>query len=281
MRKIFVLITALSALFVQAQIETPQPSPLGEVEQMVGLTEIEIEYSRPGVKDRVIFGELVPYDVMWRTGANASTKISFSTDVEINNTTVPEGTYALYTIPGEKEWTIILHKNLDYWGTGGDNYDEAEDQIRFKVSSNSAYPVKIETLTINITDIKDGSCNIELLWENTQVKFGVTVNYDEEVMAQIESAMTISSRTYYLAARYYLENDKDLDQALEWINKAIEMDEKYWVVRQKALILAKQGKYDEAIAAAERSKELAKEAKNDHYVELNDQSIAEWKKMKK
>ena len=118
------------------------------MEQKVGLTDIEIEYSRPGVKDRVIFGELVPFDVMWRTGANASTKITFSTEVEINNSTVPAGTYALYTIPGEKEWTIILHKNLTYWGTGGDNYDTEEDQLRFKVPSNTAYPVKIETLTI-------------------------------------------------------------------------------------------------------------------------------------
>ncbi|MBR9861634.1 DUF2911 domain-containing protein [bacterium] len=270
---------ALSCLLSMAQITTPQPSPLGELEQMVGLTEIEIEYSRPGVKDRKIFGELVPFDQMWRTGANASTKIEFSTDVTINGENVPAGEYALYTIPGKTEWTIILHKNLEYWGTGGDDYDKSEDQIRFKVKSNSAYPVKIETFTINIADVSDNGCNIELLWENTQVKFAVGVSYDEVVMKQIEAAMSISPRTYYAAARYYLEHDKDLTQALEWINKAVEGDETYWIVRQKALILAKLGKYDEAIKAAERSKALAQEAKNDHYIKINDESIAEWKKM--
>jgi hypothetical protein len=279
MRTVLVTLSALSILFSNAQITTPQPSPLSTVTQKIGLTDLEIEYSRPSAKDRKIFGELVPFNEMWRTGANASSKISFSTEVEINGSKVPAGKYALYTIPGETKWTIILHKNLEYWGTGGDDYKLEEDQIRFEVSSNSKYPVKIETLTINISDVTSTSCNVELLWENTQVQFGIKVSYDEIVMKQIEEAMIVSPRNYYLAARYYYENGKDMDQALEWINLALKNgQEQFWVVRYKALILAELGKYEEAIATAERSLELAKAANNDHYVQMNEESIEEWKK---
>lgn len=279
MKSLFTLTLTLILGVAFGQIETPQPSPLGKVEQKVGLTDCSIEYSRPSAKDRKVFGDLVPYNTMWRTGANASTKVKFSDPVKIAGKEVPAGTYALYTIPGEENWTIVLHKNLTYWGTGGSDYSEAEDQLRFTVKANKKYPVMIETLTFNFANVSSTGCDIELLWENTQVKFAVEVTYDDKVMAQIEQAMSISPRTYYAAARYYLENDKDINKALEWINKATETEEVFWMLRQKALILAKMENYSEAIEVAKRSKELAKEAGNDAYVKMNDESIAIWEKM--
>lgn len=278
MKKLFSILAVMICIPAFAQISMPQPSPKGSFEQRVGLTDISMEYSRPGVKDRVIFGDLVPYGEMWRTGANASTKIEFSSDVVVEGNEVPAGKYALYMIPGKDKWTVVLHKNLSYWGTGGKDYKESEDQCRFDVKPN-AYPAKVETMTFMVSDIRNESCNIEFLWENTQVKFKVETEVDKLVMAEIKEKMQgVTASTYYQSARYYLENDKDLDQALEWINKALETTERYWIVRQKALILAKLERYDEAITAAERSKALAEEAGNKGYVKMNDESIAEWKK---
>jgi hypothetical protein len=277
----YTLFTLLSffAITSMAQITTPQPSPLSTLEQKVGLTDCKIVYSRPSAKGRVIFGDLVPFDVMWRTGANMSTKISFSSDVKIAGKDLPKGEYALYTIPGKTEWTIIFHKNLTYGGTGGDKYTTDEDALRVNIKSIK-YPTAIETFTLGFSDITATSANVELLWENTQVNIPVTVDYDADVMKQIESAMKISGNTYYSAARYYLDNDKDLNQALVWMDKALEDGEKYWMLRQKSLMLAKLGRYKEAIAVAEKSKTLATEAKNNDYVKMNTESIAEWKKKK-
>lgn len=261
-----------------AQINVPRPSPLGTVKQTVGLTDISITYSRPSMKGRKIFGSLVAYGEMWRTGANMSTKISFSDGVKIDGKDVPAGEYALYTIPGKDKWTIILHKNTSYAGTGGKDYKASEDLMRFDVKP-AVYPVPVETFTINVSDVTDESCMIELLWEQTQVRFQVNTPVDEKVMAEIDEKMKgVTGSTYYQAARYYLEHDKDLNLALEWIDKAIADSEKFWIVRQKALILAKMGRYPEAIKAAERSKMLAIESSNNDYVRMNDESIAEWSK---
>lgn len=280
MKKLIIFILAAVSLPALAQINTPQPSPLGTITQKVGLTDISINYSRPGVKDRKIFGELVPFGEMWRVGANASTKIKFSDNVSIQGQDVPAGEYALYMIPRADKWTVVIHKNITYWGVG-DKYTEEEDLMRFDVVPTK-YPVKIETLTFNIADVKNDECTIEMLWENTGISFAVNTQVDAKVMAEIAEKMKgVSASTYYQAARYYLENDKDIDQALEWINKALVDNEKFWIVRQKALILEKMERYPEAIAAAELSKKLAEEAKNSHYVMLNEKSIAEWQKMKK
>lgn len=275
-----VLFMAALSVSATAQINVPRPSPLGTVKQTVGLTDISVTYSRPSMKGRAIFGSLVPYNEMWRTGANMSTKISFSDQVKIDGKEVPAGEYALYSIPGKEKWTIILHTKTNYAGTGGKDYKPEEDQLRFDVKP-SAYPVAVETFTINISDVSDESCMIELLWEQTQVRFKVETPVDAKVMAEIDEKMKgVTGSTYYQAARYYLEHDKDLNLALEWIDKAIADSEKFWIVRQKALILAKMGQYNEAIRVAERSKELAIEANNSDYVRLNDESIAEWSKKK-
>lgn len=271
----------ISATLSYAQISVPAPSPLSTVEQQVGLTDVSVTYSRPSVKGRVIFGDLVPYGEMWRWGANASTKIKTSDDIKINGHDVPAGTYALYAIPGETEWTIIIHSNTSYWGTGGDKYNQEEDLVRFTVKPNTAYPVKTETMTFQFSDLTTEGCHLEFLWENTQLKLDIQTNVDEQVMKEIEMKMKgVSSATYYQAARYYYDNDKDLNKAYEWINLALVNNEKFWMVRQKALIEAKLGKYKQAVITANRSMELAKEAGNDDYVRLNEKSIAEWSKKK-
>jgi len=276
-RKNLILVSALLFTTVgQAQLNVPQPSPLGTVTQKVGLTDIEITYSRPGVKDRTIFGDLVPYGQMWRLGANASTKFKTSEDIKIAGVDVPRGEYALYAIPEAATWTLVIHKNTTYWGVGG-KYDMEEDLARIELPVNSAYPISVETMTFSINDVTSAGCNVQFTWANTAVTFAVTTNTDAAVLAEIGEKMKgISSATYYQAARYYLDNDKDMNQALEWINLALAENDKFWVHRQKSLILANLERYTEAIATAEKSKAMALEASNDDYVRMNEKSIALW-----
>ena len=188
MKKILSIVVLFSILsFFGISQDLPKPSQFGTITQKVGLTDISVEYSRPSVKDRVIFGDLVPFGEMWRTGANASTKIEFSNDVMINKTSVPAGKYALYTIPGEEKWTIVLHKNTTHWGVGGDDYNKDEDLMRFSVVPEK-YPFT-ETLTINIGHVKGDKCHIELMWAETKVKFAVDANAKEEAMANIQDKL--------------------------------------------------------------------------------------------
>lgn len=281
MKKIllFVLVAACSSVF--AQIDVPAPSPLSTIEQKVGLSNLAIEYSRPSVKGRKIFGDLVPMGEMWRWGANASTKFRTSDDITIEGHDVPAGEYALYAIPGESEWTIIIHKNTSYWGTGGDKYSTDEDLVRFQVKQNSKYPVATETMTFQFSDITSSGCAIEFLWENTQLKIKVETNVDKLVMKEIETKMKgVSSATYFQAARYYYDNDKDINKAYEWVKLSLVDNEKFWMVRLQALIEAKMGDYKSAIATAKKSLELAKQANNQDYVRMNEKSIEEWSKMK-
>ncbi len=280
MKNSLLALLILCGVTVSAQIETPAPSPLSTIEQKVGLSDVSITYSRPSVKGRTVFGDLVQYGEMWRWGANASTKFTTSDDIKIEGHDVPAGTYAMYAIPGQETWTIVIHKNTSYWGTGGSKYKESEDLVRFEVKANSSYPVKVETMTFQFSNITTSGCDIEFMWENTQLSMKVETQVDAQVMKEIEMKMKgVSSATYYQAARYYYENDKDMNKAFEWINKALVDNEKFWMVRLKALIQAKMGDYAGAIETAKRSKTLAEEAGNKDYVRMNDKSIAEWKKM--
>jgi hypothetical protein len=280
MKNSLLVLLILCGVTVSAQIETPAPSPLSTIEQKVGLSDVSITYSRPSVKGRTIFGDLVQYGEMWRWGANASTKFTTSDDIKIEGHDVPAGTYAMYAIPGQETWTIVIHKNTSYWGTGGSKYKESEDLVRFEVKANSSYPVKVETMTFQFSNITTSGCDIEFMWENTQLSMKVETQVDAQVMKEIEMKMKgVSSATYYQAARYYYENDKDMNKAFEWINKALVDNEKFWMVRLRALIQAKMGDYAGAIETAKRSKTLAEEAGNKDYVRMNDKSIAEWKKM--
>ncbi len=274
-----VVLTLLSFRSMAQQLKTPAPSPTQTLKQNFALGDITIEYSRPSVKGRVVFGDLVPYDKLWRTGANASTKITFSDKVKLEGTDVPAGTYSLYTIPGKTEWTIILNKNTTLWGTDG--YKQEEDIARFKVKSMTMND-KVETFTINVADVTAASANVDIIWEKTRVVFNIASNIDSVMMKNIETALSpADKRPYYQAANYYFENGKDLNKALEWVNKAIEQNPKaFYMVHLKAKIQMKLKDYKSAIASAEQSIALAKDAKNDDYVKLNEKLIEEAKKAK-
>ncbi|MFK7947193.1 MAG: DUF2911 domain-containing protein [Saprospiraceae bacterium] len=275
-----VILLALVTLFAEAQVKTPAASPKGKIMQTVGMTDVEIEYSRPSMRGREIFGGLVPYDKMWRTGANASTKLMISKDVSIEGNDLKKGTYAVYTIPGKDEWTVVIHKNLTHWGVGG--YKEAEDAFRFTVKPTTLEQT-VETFTIGFSTIGLGTTNVDLSWENTMVSFEIDTKVDAMVQSSIEKTLSgPSMNDYYQAAAYNLMADKDLEQALEWINMAMEKggNEKFWMVRRKALIESKLGKYKDAIASAKASMELAEKAGNDDYVRMNEASIKEWKAKK-
>lgn len=278
---VFVIALQLTIIHqLKAQINTPKPSPHCLLSQEVGFNEITLDYCRPSVKGRVIFGDLVPYGKIWRTGANASTKIKFKDDVSIEGHDVPAGEYALYTIPDKEEWTIIFHTVTTYWGVGKD-YKESDDLFRFKVKP-IIHKKSIETMTIEFSDITSSDCDLEIKWEFTVVKFKIKTDIDKKVMAEIDDKMKgVTQATYYQSAVYYLENDKDLNKALEWIDKALVNNEQFWILSQKAAILAKMGKYKEAIGIAEKSKKLAAAANNEDFVKQNEKSIAEWKTLVK
>ena len=256
-------------------VQFPAASPAGTLKQRVGLTDIEVVYSRPGAKGRPVFGGLRPYGELWRTGANAPTKISFSTAVKLNGTEIPAGQYALYTIPGEKEWTIIIHKDTK---TSVFQYNPTNDLARFK-----ATPVKlaepVETFTIDINDIRDDSATLNLVWERTRVPVKLELDLVNTLVPQIEAAMAApgEKKPYYPAALFYYDHGLDLQKASQWADAAIAGNETYYNVHLKAKILAKLGDKKGATAAAKRSSELAIKAKEDGFVKLNDDLISSLK----
>jgi len=261
------------ALFAQTPpVEFPAPSPACTLKQRVGVTDIEVVYSRPGVKDRVIFGGMIPYGEVWRTGANNATKITFSTAVKLNGTEIPAGTYALFTIPGEKEWTIIMNKGAAQWGAF--QYDEKLDVARFK-----ATPVPLttpmETFVIEFTDIRDESARLNLAWDKTLVPIKFEVELTGKLVPQIEAVMAsdATNKPYYQAAMFYYDHGQDLKKASVWVDAAIKQREAHYIVYLKAKIHAKLGDKEGAIAAANRSIELAKTAKDTGYIKLNEDLI--------
>ncbi|QNM86013.1 DUF2911 domain-containing protein [Polaribacter pectinis] len=262
-----------------ARIASPAPSPFSTLEQKVGLTDVTIEYSRPNMRGRTIFGDLVPYGKTWRTGANANTKVTFSTDVTVNGTNVEKGSYALYTVPNQKSWDIMLYSDANNSGLPKE-WDDAK--VVAKVSAEVVkMPMNIETFTITLDDLTNNSGVIGLLWEDVYVGLPITVDTDKAVMASIDEVMKGSpnANAYYTAAVYFKTENKDIDKALIWVDKAIEMtkeDPKFWMLRQQSLIHAKAGKTETAIAAAKKSLELAKKAGNDDYVKMNADSLKEW-----
>jgi hypothetical protein len=262
-----------------AQISIPQPSPLSTVTQEFGLGKITIEYSRPSMKGRTIFGDLVPFDKRWRTGANASTKFKCSDNIKIEGQELAAGKYSLLTIPGATEWTIIFNSDTSLWGDGYEDYTETKDVLRVKVKPYQIAE-KVETFTILINDITSTSSTLELIWDNVIVPVKLSTEIDSRIMTSIENTMkgTPNASSYYAAARYYFENDKDLTQALTFIKKANELkQEAYWMMHLQAKILAKQGNKKEAIEAANKSKEAAMKDKNDDYVKMNDKLISDLK----
>jgi hypothetical protein len=281
MRKIFLTLTALLSIALLdtafAQLRTPAPSPAATLTQAVGVTDIAINYSRPGVRGRNVFGELVPYGEVWRTGANESTKISFSTDVSINGQQLPAGKYALYTIPNKEEWTVIFSKSLENWGSDG--YKQEQDALRVNVKPG-ATTEKVETFTIAISEIKNDGANLDIMWENTRVRVPFTLDVDAQVMANMDKALAEAKpddwRTLAQAATYLFQNGKDINRAAELINKSVSIKEQFWTRHAQSEILAKKGDIKGAIAAANRGLELAKEAKNNFYVSQIEKNLNEW-----
>ena len=300
MKKIFITKTTLIALIIsislsscdnvsssievekkpttKLKITTPQPSPKATVEQRVGLTDISIEYSRPGVRGRTIFGDLVPFGKTWRTGANSNTKITFSSDISIEGQTLKAGSYGLYTVPNENSWEIMFYAESDNSGVPRD-WDNAKIVAKTSVEVYSM-PMNVETFTITFDDVSGTSAVIGILWEKTYVGIKFEVPTDKLVSETIAAVMAASPEAgdYYNAAIYYRQQDLDIKKANEWMEKAMSLTEKpaFWQLRQQSLIYAKMGDTEKAIAVAEKSLELSKKAGNEAYIKMNTQSLAEW-----
>lgn len=272
MKKLLIAaVAACSFIIADAQLKTPAPSPTQTVKQDFGLSSVELSYSRPGVKGRKIFGDIVPFGTVWRTGANSATTITFGDEVTIGGTKVPAGKYGLLTIPDKKSWTIIISKQTDVTGPGA--YKPDMDVIRVTSDVNTT-KAAIESFTIQFANIKPTSCELYIMWDKSVVVLPIATEIDGKIMANINQAMRGEKPPYFQAAMYYMENGKDLNQALAWFNKAAEAQpEAYWVQHQWANCLAKLGQKSEAKTAALKSKELAAAAKNEDYVKLNDKLL--------
>jgi hypothetical protein len=278
MKKLLLACFLAVGISAQAQIETPQPSPSAKVMQTVGLTEVTVEYSRPAMRGRKIFGGLVPYDQLWRTGANANTKITFSDDITIGGSAVKAGTYAIFTKPGAKTWEVIIYDETTNWGTPR-SWDDAK-VVAKAVAPVNTMPYKTESFTIAVSNLSNSGADLEFSWEKTLVVVPFKVPTDKKATASIEKMMSgPGAGDYFASARYFLEEGKDMDKAKMWIDKAIEMTKdqpRFWYLRQQSLIYAKMGKKAEAVAIAKQSLALAEKAGNKDYVKMNKDSIKEW-----
>ncbi len=262
---------------LQAQIKMPAPSPTQSITQDFGLGKIELVYSRPSLKGRTVFkdnSELAPLGKVWRTGANAATKIKFTDEVTFGGKNLDSGTYALYTIPGKTTWTIILNKDASKWGT---EYVENDDVFRVTVPSEKSKEAT-ETFTMQIANIKPESCELELIWGNTTVKVPITTNIKERISNSIKKALSadnVSPNVYYAAANFYFEWDKNLNEALSNATKAANANAKaYWIFLLKAKIEKEQGNKVDAKADAEKVIALATEQKNQDYIRMAKELIA-------
>lgn len=274
---IFFLCAGLFIAGASAQIQSPQPSPLARVAQKVGLTDVTLEYSRPGMKGREVFGNLVPYGEIWRTGANSNTIVSFSDDVEIGGKTLKKGSYALYTKPGKDSWEIIFYSDTNNWGNP-EKWDESKVAVK-TTAEVTELPFEMETFTIFLDDLKNDSAVMNIVWDNTAATLPIKFPTDAKAMASIEKVMNgPTANDYFAAGTYYHDTGKDNKKALEWVNKAIEMqaEDAFWMLRRKSLIEADLGMKKEAIATAKRSLAAAEKAGNADYVKMNKDSLKEW-----
>ena len=273
------LLTVAFSFGALAQIQTPAASPEQTLTQSVGLSSVTVQYSRPAMRGRTIFGDLVPMDKLWRTGANKNTLVTFESDATVGGSPLKAGTYALYTVPSKDEWTVYFYTDTENWGLPKP-WDESKIAAVYKVKAQSL-DTSVESFTITIDKVTDSGAHLTISWENTSVAIPFGFDTESAVMQTIERTMNgPAAGDYYQAAVYYLNADKDINKAKTWIDKAIAMSEKpaYWYYRQKALIYAKSGDKKGAIAAAERSMELAQAAGSQDYVAMNKKSLAEWTK---
>lgn len=283
MKKVIVLLALMVANFaIEAQVKTPQSSPKSTTEQVVGLTTVDLEYSRPSAKGRTIFGDLVPFGKIWRTGANANTLITFSDDVIIDGKTLTKGKYALYTLPKADNWEIIFYKTTDNWG----NPEEwKESDVALKANAKPMMTDrKVETFTIGINNISNDAADLEIAWEKTFVALKFEVPTQKIANASIAKALAgPTAGDYFSSGQYYFQSNGDMTKSLEYVNKAISMTKTgeevpFWYLRQKSLIQAKLNDKKGAIESAKLSLTAAQKAKNEDYVKMNNDSISEWSK---
>lgn len=278
MKKLYLFLFAgILSAGMAAQITAPQPSPFSKMEQEVGLTNVTIEYSRPGMRDRQIFGNLVPFGELWRTGANSNTKITFSDDVEIGGKQLEKGTYAIYTRPNKENWEVIFYSDSNNWGNP-QQWDDSKVALK-ATAAVSELPFAMETFTIFLDDLKSDGAVLNFVWENTVASLPFTVPTDAKTLASIEKVMNgPTANDFFAAGSYYHDSGKDKKKALEWVNKAISMQETppFWMLRKKSLIQADLGMKKEAIATAKLSLEGAQNANNADYVKMNQDSLKEW-----
>lgn len=272
MKKIVLSVALLCALsYANAQIKMPAPSPAQTVKQEFGLSTVELSYSRPVKKGRKIFGDLVPYNAVWRTGANGATTLNFGDNVIIGGKEIPAGKYGLLSIPGATSWTLIITKQTDV--TSPAAYKQEEDVVRV-TAKVKPLTTAVENFSIQFDNIQPESCDLIISWDKSMVSLPIKTNVDARIMASIEESMKSDKPAYFQSAFYYLESGKDLKQAEEWFNKAVEAQpDAFWIRYQQARTLAKMGKKAPARAAALKSKELAAAAKNQDYVTLNNKLI--------
>jgi len=278
MRKTAMTVALFATMAVSAQ-ELPQPSPKGEVEQIVGLTTIEVEYSRPSAKGRKIFGDLVPFGEMWRTGANMSTTIELDSDVMVEGALLPKGKYSLFTTPTPDTWVITFNKNPELGGV--DERKAEEDVLTVKVPSGKCEMT--ETFTIGFADVKDDKAVLELSWENTKVRVSLFADATKQALMNIKEAVNkpdADYRVFNSCARFLVDRNLEPQSALKYAMKSVEKERKFWNLHTLALAQAQNGQYQEAIATAEQSIRMAQEAKYEAYVKLNKEKIDEWMQKK-
>ncbi|MCG9793430.1 DUF2911 domain-containing protein [Flavobacterium algicola] len=280
MKNIFIaLLVVFSQGLVQAQIQTPQQSPRAVINQQVGLTDIEIIYSRPSARDRIVYGNLVPFGKLWRTGANENTTISFSDDVTIDGKKLPKGKYALYTIPNIQSWDVIFYKTTDNWGTPK-TFEETNVALKTNVREN-ATPTAVETFTIGINGIDPNGASLDMAWEHSYVSLKFAVPTQQKAIESIEKVLGgATGNDYYTAAQYYFQSTSDISKANSYMEKALALtpESPFYYLRLKSLILAKKGDRSGAIEAAKASLVASEKAGNQDYVKMNKDSIAEWSK---
>lgn len=278
--KIITLLMVLATFVIQAQIQTPQPSPGAEIEQVIGLTEIEVDYSRPAMRGRTIFGDLVPYGKLWRTGANQRTTFATSTDITVQGKELKKGTYGILSVPNKDSWDIIFYTESE---GGGAPKELDKSKVALSVQAkpeNTGYDM--ENFTIAFGDLADGSTGMMyIMWEKTRVSLKIGTPAKEMAMKSIEDVMAgePTANDYFQAAAFYHEAGADMDKALEWVNKAVEMNpDAFWMSRRKSMIQADMGDKKGAVETAKVSLAAAEKAGNADYVKMNKESIAEWSK---
>lgn len=283
MKKIILILAAVIAHYtIEAQVKTPQPSPKSTLNQVVGLTDVTVEYSRPSTKGRVIFGDLVPFGKIWRTGANANSTVSFSDDVIIGGKTLKKGKYAIFTLPKADVWEVDFYTTTDNWGTP-ENWDENKVAVSVMVDPISLGN-HVDTFTIGVNNLTNDSATLDISWEKTMVSIKFEVPTQKTALASIEKVMAgPTAGDYFSSAQYFLNSNGDMNKALDYINKAISLnkpgaDVPYWYYRQKSLIQAKLGDKTGAIETAKLSLAGATKDKNEDYVKMNNDSIKEWSK---